>query len=394
MIYRRFGRTGLRMPVFTCGGMRYQQSWKDLPPAEIEAGNQANLEACIRRAVEAGIHHIETARGYGSSELQLGRILPSLPRDQLIVQTKIGPHDSGAAFLATFETSLGNLKLDYVDLLGIHGINTDELLRKTIEDGTLESALALQRQGRVRHIGFSTHGPTSTILKAIASGAFSYVNLHWYYFDQANWPAVEAATARDMGVFIISPNDKGGMLHAPPSKLAGLCRPLSPMAFNDLFCLSHPQVHTLSLGLARPSDLDAHLQALPWLDRAAEVITPVRQRIEAEAARQLGADWVSAWNQGIPATDDTPGLIPIYQILRLYGLARAFDMTEYAKARYNLLGNGGHWFPGAKADENTDWRALGHALAGHPLRERILAALEEAHGLFNNGEQKRLSESG
>ena len=47
------------------------------------------LCATIRRALEVGINHIETARGYGTSELQLGRVLPSLPRDQIILQTKV-----------------------------------------------------------------------------------------------------------------------------------------------------------------------------------------------------------------------------------------------------------------------------------------------------------------
>jgi len=50
---------------------------------------------------------------------------------------------------------------------------------------------------------------------------------------KTHWPAVEAATKRDMGVFIISPTDKGGLLQSPPPKLAELCRPLSPIAFND-----------------------------------------------------------------------------------------------------------------------------------------------------------------
>ena len=54
MIYRTFGRTGLQMPVFSCGGMRYQQSWSDMPLAEGERENQRNLEATIRRAVELG----------------------------------------------------------------------------------------------------------------------------------------------------------------------------------------------------------------------------------------------------------------------------------------------------------------------------------------------------
>src|SRR5687768_1480956 len=69
MKYRRFGRTGLQMPVISCGGMRYQHKWNDTDPKEIPAPSQANLEACIHRAVELGVNHIETARGYGTSEM-------------------------------------------------------------------------------------------------------------------------------------------------------------------------------------------------------------------------------------------------------------------------------------------------------------------------------------
>ncbi len=62
------------MPVFSCGGMRYQYKWEEVPPEEIPADGQANLEATIHRALELGINHIETARGYGTSEMQLGRV--------------------------------------------------------------------------------------------------------------------------------------------------------------------------------------------------------------------------------------------------------------------------------------------------------------------------------
>src|SRR5512140_3642102 len=72
MKYRRFGRTELSMPVLSCGGMRYQHKWSDVEPNEIPPDNQANLEAAVHRALELGINHIETARGYGTSEMQLG----------------------------------------------------------------------------------------------------------------------------------------------------------------------------------------------------------------------------------------------------------------------------------------------------------------------------------
>ena len=68
MKYRRFGRTELEMPVFSCGGMRYQHKWQDVPEDEIPEENQRNLEATIKRSLEVGINHIETARGYGTSK--------------------------------------------------------------------------------------------------------------------------------------------------------------------------------------------------------------------------------------------------------------------------------------------------------------------------------------
>src|SRR5437870_11556628 len=125
MQYRRFGRTELRMPVFSCGGMRYQHKWQDVPFSEVPPDNQANLEATIHRAVELGINHIETARGYGSSEVQLGEVLPKLPRDKIIVQTKVSPFADPKEFRVTFEKSMQRLKLDYVDLFSLHGINND-----------------------------------------------------------------------------------------------------------------------------------------------------------------------------------------------------------------------------------------------------------------------------
>ena len=98
MLYRRFGKTNLQIPVFSCGGMRYQQSWNDKD--RFTAENQRNLEACILRALDVGINHIETARGYGTSEEQLGHILPHLAaREKMVVQTKVGPTESVDEFL-------------------------------------------------------------------------------------------------------------------------------------------------------------------------------------------------------------------------------------------------------------------------------------------------------
>ena len=381
------------MPVFSCGGMRYQHAWKDVPESQIPRKNQENLEATIRRSLAVGINHIETARGYGTSEVQLGKVLPTLPREQLIVQTKVSPKPDPKEFRMTLKQSLQNLQLDYIDLLGIHGINTPETLAWAIRPGgCLDEARQLQKQGRIRHIGFSTHGPTHVIVDAINTGAFDYVNLHWYYINQDNWPAIAAATQQDMGVFIISPTDKGGHLYNPPQKLVDLCAPLSPIVFNDLFCLSHPQVHTLSLGAAQPSDFDEHLKVLPLLAEADTILPPILQRLEAAAIEALGADWLRTWKLGLPSPDQTPGNINIPIILWLRNLLEAFDMQEYAEARYNLLGNGGHWFPGNPADKLNEVD-LHAAIAQSPHADKIPTFLAETHQRLQGKAVQRLSSS-
>ena len=393
MKYRRFGRTEIQMPVFSCGGMRYQHKWDDLKPEEVPECGQRNLEETILRSFELGINHVETARGYGSSEMQLGWILPRLPREKMIVQTKVAPFATAAEFEASFEKSMSYLKLDHVDLLTLHGINDAELLDWSLrKGGCLEAARKLQRDGRCKHVGFATHATTDIIVRAIETGEFDYVNLQWYFVNDFNWSAVEAATKQDLGVFIISPNDKGGMLYAPPAKLSAMCAPLTPMAFNDLYCLARPQVHTLSIGAARPTDFDAHMAALEHYDRASEIITPIEQRLRAEIVRVHGKEWAESWDRGLPNYVDVPGEMNVQEIVRLWHFAKALDLTEWAKMRYNLMGNAGHWFPGVNA-ANFDPKAIRGALGDYPFADRLPAILSEAHAMLHGEQQKRLSES-
>ncbi|HEY5959726.1 MAG TPA: aldo/keto reductase [Polyangiaceae bacterium] len=395
MLTRRFGRTGLSIPVLTAGAMRYQQSWNAADPVTPE--NQANLEATLLRALDLGINHIETARGYGTSEKQLGVILPRLPRHQLIVQTKIGPQRDPDQFERDFLDSLKRLNLTYVDLLGIHGLNDRDCMDLTLRDGgCLERALSLKQRGLVRFVGFSTHAPLEVILDGIKDGRFDYVNLHYYWAFQQNLAAVRAAAARDMGILVISPNDKGGKLYEPPERLRRLTEPYSPMVYNDLFCLAHPELSTLSIGVSRPSDFEEHVKAVELYRQHAadprQLIAPVEAKLKQELERALGKEWAEGWSTGLPEWQDMPGEINIREILRLYNLAKGLDMVTYGRMRYNLLENSGHWFPGRSAALVDEAAILAKLTDKSPFAKRIPTILREAHELLVGPKLQRLQQ--
>lgn len=382
MIYRRFGRTELQMSVFTCGGMRYQQSWNR--DATVTAASQRNLEATIDRALAVGINHIETARGYGTSEAQLGPALAGKPRASFTLQTKIAPQQLAADFTRLFEESLQRLGVERIDLFAFHGVNNAAALERTLRPGgNIEVAEALKREGRIGHIGFSTHAPTPLILDAIGSGRFDYVNLHYYYIFQDNRPALEAARRQDMGVFIISPTDKGGRLYRAPQKLSELCAPLSPMMFNDLFCLANPDIHTLSLGAARPSDFDEHLRVLPLLADAEAALAPIVERLDQTYQQAVGADFARRWREGLRDWDQLPGQVNVRRILWLRNLVKAYDLLDFAQERYAAMSPTDHWVPGARATNVVD-DEMTAALPDSPYRREIPALLREAHLMLDN----------
>ncbi len=391
---RRFGRTEIKMPVLSLGGMRFQQSWKDMNAGEVTLDSQGNLERTVQRAKDCGVRHIETARHYGSSELQIGWACEKFPDANRLLQTKVPPSDDPKLFEKELELSFEKLGCQRLDLMAIHGLNLPEHLVQTIRPGgCLEVVRRWQDDGRIGHVGFSTHGSTDLIVRTIQTNAFDYVNLHWYFIRQDNEEALKVAEKYDLGVFIISPTDKGGHLHTPSEKLINLCSPLHPIVFNDLFCLRDRRVHTLSVGAARPEDIDLHLEAVGLVERADELLPGIEKRLYKASKEALGKPWLATWQVGLPSWEETPGKMNIPVLLWLHNLIEAWGMEGYAKARYGLLGNASHWFPGENADcldNEISETELTLSLVNSPWCKEIPALLRKLRDRIGGKPQKRL----
>jgi len=375
MQYRRFGKTEQHLSVITLGGMRYKNGWSQ-PRDQVPQDMIDQCASITRAAFAAGVNHIETAHGYGKSEHCYGIVLNDVlkvPRSQYHLMTKGSPRTAADA-RKVVEEQLKGLKTDRIDLYGWHGINSLNTITEICSSGgPVEELLKMQQEGMIGAVGFSTHGRMETICAAIATGLFSFVNLHYYYFFQRNWPAVALAAARDMGVFIISPNDKGGQLFNAPPLLHQMCAPLTPIQFNARFCLKTPQVQTLSFGM---SEL-AHVDEMGGVMPAAVPLSPADLAIEQALNARVLVDPVSAW-EGHDLQGDPSG-INVAEVLRFRKLWKCYDMGDFVRYRYNMLESKGDWFPGTFATEE----ALAKLDASKaPAGVDVKALLREVHTNF------------
>ncbi len=395
MQYRRFGRTNLKIPVLSLGGMRFQKSWDQLDFSEVSYEEQNKVENILDLATQYGLSHVETAKYYGTSEVQLGMCFKNNKKIPNIIQTKIPPNSDPKIFERDVLSSIEKLQVKKIDLLAIHGINTAEHLHQAIRDeGCIDILRNFQKEKLIGSIGFSTHGKSSLIEKAISTNLFDYVNLHWYFINQENTKVINLAKKHDLGVFIISPTDKGGHLHTPSRKMLELCKPLHPIVFNDLFCLRNQNVHTLSVGISKETDFALHLEAVSLLSESEKYLPKIINKLRQESINCLGLEWHQNWNRNLPSWEYTPGNINIPVLLWLSNLIDWLGMEGYARARYQLLGNGSHWFPGLNAnllDVDVSEGQLLKVLEGHINPKKVIRKLRNLKEKFGDKNAKRLS---
>ena len=374
MQYRRFGKTNLHLSVFSLGTMRY------LTDSE-------NVQQTIEKALSLGINHLETARGYGDSEAYLGKAIKaglSVPRNQIYITTKIPPTPDADTMRRYIDESLNRLNLDYLDCLGIHGLNTWQHLEWVqAKNGCMQAVEEAINDGRVRHIGFSTHGSLDVILAAINTDFFEFVNLHYYYFFQHNAPAIQLTTEKDMGVFIISPADKGGKLYTPPQTLKELCYPFTPLNLNYRFLLSDNRINTLSIGPAKPEELVISPELFDHPNELTKAEIDIFEKLENQENNVLLTNKCSQCYACLPCPEN----IHIPEVLRLRNLALAYDMKDYGEYRYGMFENAGHWFPGMKANRCTE---CGDCLPKCPENLDIPTLLKDTHERLQGKAGRRL----
>jgi L-glyceraldehyde 3-phosphate reductase len=305
MRYRPCGRSGLLLPVIALGSWQTFGGYRGPEVAR----------ACLRRAFDLGITHLDFANNYGTppgqAEIACGEIIRrELPRDELIISTKAGygmwpgPYGDGLSkkyLVASCDQSLRRMGLDYFDLFYFHRPDPHTPLEESL--GALD---LLIRQGKV------LYGGVSNFPGALFAEAVRVAERHGFAPIVAHQPSYSLLNRR-IEWDLLPQIERAG---------AGVVA-FSPLA-NGLLTDRY-------LGGEIPADSRA---ALAWgAERAHQRLTPERLatlRALNELARRRGqtlAQLALAWSLRLPAV--TSALIGASRVEQLEENVRALDNSEF-----------------------------------------------------------------
>ena len=144
----------------------------------IQRISQSEAVRLVRKAYDAGITYFDTARWYTDSEEKLGEAFDGM-REKVYIATKTGA-ETVEAFWQDLETSLKNLRTDYIDLYQFH----NPAFCPKPEDGTglYEAMQAAKEQGKIRYIGITNHR-LAVAQEAAASGLYETLQFPFSYLS-------------------------------------------------------------------------------------------------------------------------------------------------------------------------------------------------------------------
>ncbi len=180
----QLGQTGLQVSKSGFGALPIQRISFD------------EAKGILRRAYEAGITFFDTARMYTDSEEKIGYALSDV-RSQIVIATKSHAKDK-KTLLEHLETSLRNLKTDYIDLYQLH--NPKELPQESDEEGLYAALVEAKKKGLIRHIGITNHS-NKLAMEAAVSGMYETIQFPLNTLSsEADLQLIAACKERNIGV--------------------------------------------------------------------------------------------------------------------------------------------------------------------------------------------------
>lgn len=299
MEYRTLGKTGLEVSKLGFGG---------IPIQKVDVNTVKNL---MEAMLHNGINYIDTARGYTISEELIGEAIEG-KRHEFILATKSMAR-SKAGIKADIETSLKNLRTDYIDLYQIHNPSKAELQQVLAEDGALEGLLEAKAEGKIGHIGFTTHS-LELFEEALEMPWVETIMFPYNIVENQGIDAIKKCKEKNIGFIVMKPL-AGGAIEDGELALRFIC--------------SNPDITVVIPGMASVEEIEQNLKA----SQNESPLTETELAKMDEVRKALGNNFCRRCNYCAPCTAG----INISGVFLMQGYLDRYGLEDWARSRYDAF---------------------------------------------------------
>ena len=299
--YRVLGKTGLKVTTVGMGCMITSDA------------------SVVARAADLGITYFDTARGYqhGNNERMVGAALGAR-RKQVVLSTKSHSFDK-ASLLKDLDTSLSELKTDYVDIWYLHSRDNPS----DINDEMIEAQQIAKKQGKIRFAGMSTHALPKMASWTVEKKAFDVVlTVCNFSIDKTMEDAIAAVAKTGTGVVGMKVMAGGGGPVRDRLKVEGA------MLAALKWVVRKPYIGTTIPSMTDMDQLDENMRAMeePYSPADDKILTAHLEQIRPVYCSMCG-QCDGACRKGLPVAD----------MLRILTYADGYGQFALARERYREL---------------------------------------------------------
>jgi len=350
MIQRNFQEKTL--PLLGFGAMR-------LPITEggkAKDIDEKETEKMIRLAMENGVNYFDTAYPYhdGESESVLGRILSRYPRESYFLADKYPGHQIADRYdpAEVFEDQLKKCKVDYFDFYLIHNVYENSIhTYKDARWGIVEYFIEQKKKGRIRHLGFSTHGGLDILTDFLDTYGehmeFCQIQLNYLDWTLQNAAAkVALLNERNIPIWVMEPLRGGKLanLGTAEQEMASRIRPgESAISLAFRFLQGIDGVYMILSGMSNSAQLRENLQIFgeekPLTDTEKAALFAIAENLKRSVPCTACRYCISS----CPRELDIPLLLSVYnelQVVKTFNTSMRIESLPEEKKPQACIGCG------------------------------------------------------
>lgn len=299
MQYTVLGKTGLKIARLGFGGIPIQRI--DAP----------QTKALMEQLRQAGVNFIDTARGYTVSEEFLGVGLEGIRQDFVLATKSMSR--TKEAMARDIDTSLKNLRTDYIDLYQVHNVTPEQLEQVMAPGGALEALMEAKAAGKIHHIGVTSHSLDTFRMAVELDWVETFMFPYNIVEDQAQ-ELIARCAERNIGFICMKPL-AGGAIENATLALRYIC--------------ANPDVTVVIPGMAAPEELAQNVAAVA----DTSPLTEQEKQAMEQIRKELGTQFCRRCNYCQPCTVG----INISGCFLFEGYHKRYGLQQWAQSRYATL---------------------------------------------------------